>query len=191
MNEIFLESLAKLLKLEGVYSNDKDDKGGETYCGISRNNFPNWLGWLSVDQHKGTKSFLEILQADMKLELFVRNFYMEYFWQKMNCDILPDLIASKLFELSVNVGIKRATIILQTALNILNNNQIYYSDILEDGVFGNKTLAVFQTALSKHSAKRIFNVINILQGSFYIRLMQNNTVYEKYIGWFDRLELLK
>jgi len=191
MNETFLQSLTKLLKLEGVYSNDKDDKGGETYWGISRNNFPNWTGWMFIDQAKDSKQFLEILKANLKLELFVRDFYYEHFWTKMNCDILPDLISSKLFELSVNTGIERATIILQTTLNILNNNQKLYSDILTDGDFGNKTLTTFQTALSKHSSKRIFNVINILQGCFYIGLMQKNPVYEKYIGLFDRLELLK
>jgi len=191
MSDAFLIALAKLLKYEGIYSNDPDDKGGETYRGISRNNFPNWIGWKFIDSAKDSPQFLEILKANLNLEILVREFYYENFWLKMNCDVLPDLIASELFELSVNVGIARTTIILQTALNILNNNQKLYSDIRTDGKFGSQTLATLQTSHSKNNFKRVFNVINILQGSFYIELMLNNPVYEKYIGFFDRVELIK
>ncbi|MBU0472913.1 MAG: hypothetical protein KKF62_01985 [Bacteroidetes bacterium] len=190
MNELFLISLAILLKFEGFYSNDPVDKGGETYRGISRNNFPNWLGWFIVDSAKDSKQFLAILKANLKLEQLVLDFYYAEFWLKMNCDLIADQsqsIASELFELSVHAGIARATIILQTTLNILNNNQKLYPDIDTDGIFGNDTLAVLQTAFSKQSFKRIFNVINILQGAFYSELMLNNPVYEKYIGWFDRV----
>jgi len=194
MNETFLISLAILLKFEGFYSNDPVDKGGETYCGISRKNFPNWLGWIIIDSAKDSKQFLALLKANLKLEQLVRDFYYENFWLKMNCDLIADQsqsIASELFELSVNTGITRATIILQTTLNVLNNNQKLYSDIRTDGKFGSQTLATLQTSLSKNKFKRVFNVINILQGCFYIKLMLNNPVYEKYIGFFDRVELIK
>lgn len=190
-HDIFISSYNKLIKLEGGYVDDPDDKGGETYKGISRNNFPNWMGWLIIDSAKDSQNFPGLLKANMNLSGLVEDFYFHNFWKKMNCDFVPDAIASELFELSVNVGVSKATTILQSALNILNNNQKKYPDIRIDGKFGNKTLSTLQRALENVSNKLIFNVINILQGCFYIELMIKNPVYEKYIGWFKRVELKK
>lgn len=35
-------------KTEAGYANNPDDSGGETYAGISRNNWPYWEGWKNV-----------------------------------------------------------------------------------------------------------------------------------------------
>jgi lysozyme family protein len=206
-------ALNKLLKHEGNYANDVDDKGGETYCGISRNNFPNWIGWNIIDHYKNSEHFNEHLKSDFNLQAHVEDFYKINFWNKMNCDIVAELslrmdafgrsvvaepsqsvvteqsrsVASELFELSVNTGLHRATSILQTALNILNRNEKLYSDILVDGKFGRITLATLRTSLKLNNSKLFFNLLNILQGSFYTELMLNNPVYEKYIGWFNRV----
>ena len=42
----------KIEAAEGGYVNDPDDKGGETYKGISRKANPDWDGWISIDQIK-------------------------------------------------------------------------------------------------------------------------------------------
>ena len=186
-NKTFHTAFEKLIQLEGAYSNDPIDKGGETFCGISRNNFPKWIGWNIIDHYKSSNHFNELLKSDFVLLEHVQDFYYNNFWLKMNCNLLPTHIAKELFELSVNTGIKRATIILQTTLNVLNNNQKLYSDIQTDGKFGSITLATLQTALESVNNKLIFNVINILQGCFYIELMINNPLYEKYVGWFNRV----
>ena len=44
---------------EGNYSNDKDDPGGETYKGISRNMNKDWEGWKIIDSYKGKKNYPE------------------------------------------------------------------------------------------------------------------------------------
>ena len=186
-NETFNTALKKLLKLEGKYANDPIDKGGETYCGISRNNFPNWIGWNIIDHYKKTNHFTEHLKSDFNLQAQVEDFYKTNFWNKMHCDLIGGMIAEELFELSVNTGIFRATFMLQTTLNTLNRNEKLYQDILVDGRFGKVTLATLRISLSKNSHKLFFNLLNILQGSFYIELMLNNPVYEKYIGWFNRV----
>ena len=38
----------KIVEDEGRYSNDPDDPGGETYCGISSVHHPDWSGWGEV-----------------------------------------------------------------------------------------------------------------------------------------------
>lgn len=191
MNDYFITALQKLLKHEGGYVHDPDDKGGETYCGISRNNFPNWDGWLIIDPAKQSKDFKDLLKSNFNLKKLVEQFYFIEFWSKMQCDSMPEFFAHEMFELSVNCGITRATIILQSALNVLNNNQKKYYDIKTDGKFGPSTLATLEFALDNVSNKLIFNVVNIFQGSFYLELMIKNPVYEKYIGWFNRIEIIK
>ena len=37
----FLKAFNKIIVNEGGYVNDKDDKGGETFMGITRKNHPN------------------------------------------------------------------------------------------------------------------------------------------------------
>lgn len=43
------------MQWEGGYSNDPDDRGGETYKGVARNAHPNWEGWHIIDDVKSTR----------------------------------------------------------------------------------------------------------------------------------------
>jgi len=60
------EILAYTLDLEGGYSNDIDDAGGETYAGISRNNFPDWYGWTIIDDLKDEINFPKNIDSDFR-----------------------------------------------------------------------------------------------------------------------------
>jgi lysozyme family protein len=189
----FEKAYKKLVRFEGGYVFDKDDKGGETYKGIARNYHSTWTGWQLIDtakEHYG-KDFQNYLDENEILQNEVKQFYKEKFWDVFLCDSLPYQIAEEIFEVSVNTGIMRATIILQTALNLLNRNEKFYPDIKIDGKVGPQTLSTLRLCLQKNSEKLLFNVLNILQGAFYAELMLDNPVYEKYIGWFSRIEILK
>ena len=48
----FRESFNKVILAEGGYVNDPDDKGGETYLGISRVNHPYSTMWDIIDAIK-------------------------------------------------------------------------------------------------------------------------------------------
>ena len=62
------------------------------------------------------------------------------------------------------------------------------ANITIDGGIGAKTISAFRSNKNK---RRLYNVMNILQGEFYIHLMRKNEVSEKYVGWFDRVEIKK
>ena len=188
---MFNKAFEKLIQFEGGYVNDPDDTGGETYKGISRNNFPNWSGWTRIDYHKNEIDFELELKQDTVLDASVESFDKENFWDKMKCDLMPNFVAEEVFEASVNMGIHRATEILQTALNLLNNNQKRYKNIDVDGDLGSITIATLKVAKTKVSSKLMFNVLNFLQAKFYIELMERNEKYEKYIGWFNRIDIRK
>ena len=178
----------KLLKYEGIYSNDSDDKGGETYKGISRVYHPDWEGWEIIDKAKREKQDLSNLK---EVEGLVKSFYKKNYWDYFSLDRVPQLIGEEIFEIAVNCGIKRTTLIIQQSVNLLNRNQALYSDVLEDGIWGEKTLAALFSCFRYNGVNVLFNVLNILQGCHYINLMRTNPKYEKFIGWFNRIEIYK
>ena len=76
----FNKAYKKTAASEGGYSNDPEDPGLETYCGISRRHWPKWPGWKEIDRHKKTngpiKTNQKLVGADLATE--VKIFYLRY-----------------------------------------------------------------------------------------------------------------
>ncbi len=181
----FKRAYDKLIAYEGGYVNDPDDRGGETYKGISRKFHPNWCGWELVDEFKHNLALLK--ENEHRIEPCVEKFYLENYWQKIHGDALPYVIAEELFEQAVNLGIKKAVKHFQRALNILSKKDL----LDDDGKFGIRTLSAAQDLLRGVYIRLCYNVLNIMQGSHYINLMLRNVTYRKYIGWFERISIIK
>jgi lysozyme family protein len=186
----FAEAYKKLIAHEGGYVNDKDDKGGETYKGIARRFNPNWEGWTIIDLYK-SRNDLKSLDKDTRLDKYVQDFYKKEYWDYFRLDTIPDPVAYEIFECAVNTGKSRATTFIQITVNILNKNNTLYPDITVDGKFGDGTYNALLKAIGSHGSRIVYNILNILQGSFYIELMLKNPVYEKYIGWFSRVDIIR
>jgi lysozyme family protein len=168
--------------------NDKDDKGGETYAGISRVSNPEWSGWPIIDEAKKKDNFPKNLNHVPGLKDMVKLRYKEHYWDKVTGDTLPEDLAVELFDVTVHISDYKAIKFLQTGLNALNRGERYYNDIVVDGQLGPQTRGALEAFLSRGKLYRLVKVINILQGNHYVNLMKSNEVYEKYIGWFDRVE---
>lgn len=107
------------VSFEGGYVNDSNDKGGETYKGISRVNHPEFIGWEIIDAYKQNGNFPKILSSIENLELMVRNFYKKEYWIKMRGDeILDQKTANLIFDSCVNMGVFQGIKISQSALGI-------------------------------------------------------------------------
>jgi lysozyme family protein len=119
----------KLAKAEGGYSNDIHDRGGETYFGISRKNFPTWSGWKIIDQEKTKKS----IKAGTKfpnLEAPIKAFYKKTFWDSLQSDqIVNQSVAEILVDWKINGGFQPTT--LQKMLGVA-----------QDGKIGKNTISV-------------------------------------------------
>lgn len=82
---------------EGGYVNDPRDPGGETKFGIAKRFHPNIdIKNLTLDQ--------------------ARTIYREQYWAPAACDLLGTGAAVAYFDGVVNMGIKTASMLLQTAL---------------------------------------------------------------------------
>lgn len=181
-----------LIEHEGGYVNDPNDPGGETYKGIARKFNPEWAGWKIIDKYKRDNRLVVDKQLDLvELESLVKLFYKEEYWDKLGCDSYPEDVAIEIFEQAVNLGIGKTVKHMQLTCNLLNRNGKYYPDIKVDGILGQGTKDTFIKCLKFNGNTLVHNVLNFLQGKHYIELMLNNPTMEKYVGWFERVKIIK
>jgi lysozyme family protein len=132
-----------LIGVEGNYSNDLNDAGGETKYGISKRAYP---------------------QEDIKNLSLARakEIYKTDYWDTCNCDNLPQPWDVLLFDSAVNHGVKRAIIFAQDTLNVL-----------ADGRLGTLTLTAIKQAskedVNKFLAWRILYYVKLESFKFYGR----------------------
>ncbi|MBN8852209.1 MAG: hypothetical protein BGO55_00510 [Sphingobacteriales bacterium 50-39] len=172
------------IRVERGYANNPNDTGGETYGGVSRNNWPQWSGWKIIDELKGKPGFGAALQANKDLQAAMRGFYQVNFWDVLRLNQVQDQpIANELFDLAVNCSSKIAALFLQRSLNVLNKQGKFYPDIVVDGVVGAGTL----NALAKANQKDVLKCIVALQGARYIGIAENRASQEEFMaGWIRR-----
>lgn len=195
----FKTAFANTIGYEGGYSFDPNDRGGETYKGISRKYYPKWKGWQIIDIYKTKYSGSE-LDANMAqnegLQSLVEQFYHENYWLPMQLDSFGQAVVNELFDTSVNQGKWSAVSYLQKALNKLNRNQEDYPDIDMDGQMGNQTLSAYLAYMdtrkfaSRNADKLtewLVRWLNYYQLQKYDQITIKDAGQEIYIpGWTER-----
>jgi lysozyme family protein len=96
---------AALIGNEGGYVNDPRDPGGETNWGISKRSYP----LLDIKA---------LTQADAKV------IYKRDYWDRAQCDRLPQGVAFEVFDAAVNSGIGQAIRFLQRAAGVADDGQV-------------------------------------------------------------------
>lgn len=156
----------ELKKHEGGYNKIVGDKGGETYLGISRKNFPNWLGWKYIDTIKDKKNG----QFFINLEPSVKEFYIANFWNKINANsIKSQTVANIYVDSAINHGIPRANKFVSDSLFKIGAKSINDSD-------------------SKKLAHQILDE----REKFYRAIVAKNPNQSKFLtGWLNRIGKIK
>lgn len=154
-----------VLKHEGGYSNDPDDPGGQTSFGISQR----------FIQENDIQINVKHLSAEQASDI-----YRQYWWDKYHYNTVKDLqVATKLFDLSVNVGPEQAHKILQRAINTLQNQHLGV-----DGIFGPHTVE----ETNKQDPEKIIDAIRREAATYYMDLVRMKPQLHKFLhGWLDRL----
>jgi lysozyme family protein len=166
----FSQAVAKTELWEGGYANNPHDSGGETYRGVSRNNWPNWAGWHIVDLLKAQTNFPKSLDIDSELQGMVIDFYHKNFW---NYDgIIDQDVAWKVFDLGVNVGKVHAVKILQRAVGVNT-----------DGVYGPAT----ESATNRHPYGSLTPVLRIAAENYHKEIVAIHPEDAGFLnGWLRR-----
>lgn len=150
-------AVAKILKDEGGYVNNPDDKGGETKYGISKRSYPN------VD--------IKNLTQEQAADIYRKNYWRNY------SGINSQEIADILFEVSVNCGTTASNRMAQKALVKCGAN------IVVDGLFGIQTLA----AINSQPEQWLLAEIQLQQINYYVGIVSKNKSQSVFLlGWIKR-----
>lgn len=103
--DLFKKALSFVLKWEGGYVNNLNDKGGATNKGITQGTYNNWL----IAQGKSRKDVKFISQQEVE-EIYYKNY-----WLKAGCDKMSKVFAVICFDTAVNMGVGRVKEFLQAA----------------------------------------------------------------------------
>lgn len=95
--ELFKKALSFVLKWEGGYVNNPNDKGGATNKGITQGTYNSWL----LSQGKERKDVKFISQAE------VEEIYYTRYWLAAKCDNMSKIFAVISFDTAVNMGVGR------------------------------------------------------------------------------------
>ena len=155
----FEQAIKTVLEHEGGYSHDSSDPGGETKYGISKRSYPD----LNI----------AALTAQDAIVLYKRDFWCKYGYEHIG----DDLLATKIFDLSVNMGPNQAHRLLQRAL------KAYGSPVTEDGKLGPVTINAVNSA--QPLVLRI--ALKSEAAGYYRTLSATKTQLAKFLpGWLNR-----
>jgi len=179
----FAPAFQKTLRHEGGYVHDPNDRGGETFCGISRKHHPNWEGWPFIDAHFFGQGEAADLRRFPMLMGQVEKFYRLNFWNRLRLDeVARQDIADELFDSAVNVGSGRAARWAQHACNLIGR-----LPLVEDGIMGPRTVE----ALNRTAAEFADALLTALRGqqfSHYHQLVLTDATQLRFFrGWLRRV----
>jgi len=118
----FDEAIKKILEHEGGYVNNKNDKGGETYMGISRKAHPNSKIWAIIDvitkKYKTVKTINKYLRANVELTNLIKDIYKKEYWNPLSLDKeKSQRLANQIFDNAVNMGVSKTKKMLERVRN--------------------------------------------------------------------------
>ncbi len=167
--------LPRVLDFEGLYSDDKADKGGETVLGCSRNNFPDLPLWAIVDDFKRDEGFPKNMKGNTEILELVGNWYKLEFWDKIKGDLINNQdVAYNIFDFAVNGGVRRGA---RTAQQVVNAT--------EDGVIGEQSIRL----INSFKSVEFIEQYKLRRRAFYRQLANNNSSQMVFLkGWLNRVE---
>lgn len=175
MADAFDALIEPLLKREGGYVNDPNDRGGETNFGVT----------VAVARENGYAGSMRAMTRDQ-----AKAIYRAKYWAKPGLYHIAPLslpVAEELFDTGVNMGTGTAAIFFQRALNALNRQGKDYPDIAVDGGIGPATSRAFGAFLRRNGKGAVtvmLTTLNCLQGARYIELSEGREANENFTnGW--------
>ncbi|ABP59709.1 putative peptidoglycan-binding domain-containing protein [Enterobacter sp. 638] len=171
-----------ILGKEGGYVNHPDDRGGPTNWGVTQVT-ARAHGFNGDMRNLTRKQALDILEAD--------------YWYGPRFDQVSDVssaIAAELCDTGVNMGPSVQIKWFQRWLNVFNNQQQLYPDLIADGNIGPRSISALKNFLSKRGSEGesvLLKALNCSQGQRYLELAEQRPANESFIyGWMkERVSL--
>lgn len=167
----FEQAVKVVLKHEGGLVNHPDDPGGITHFGISLRFLHSTQEYKNVDA-----DFVRYLTEDQAKEI-----YKKYWWDKYNYGQFSQSLATKIFDLSVNMGARQAHKLLQRACRSVG------FVLVDDGLIGPKSLAVIDKITENGQVPELVAALRSEAAGFYRLLVEQKPSFKSFIrGWLRR-----
>lgn len=125
---VFEKAFAKTVVAEGGYVNNPNDRGGETYMGITRKNYPKLKMWATIDKLKNILSKRDLnskLSKDEDIQKEVKEVYKKNYWTPLKLDLInSQRVANEFFDISVNCGTKAAIKSMQRTAGLVETGRM-------------------------------------------------------------------
>jgi len=167
----FNYSVTIVLSHEGGLSDDSDDPGGITNFGITAQ--------FLIDNKMFLKKYDAITYIEKMNDNTAKSIYKTYFWDRYHYNLIEPLqIATKIFDMCVNMGNVEAHKIVQRSINKMSHDQL-----LVDGIIGSKTI----TAINALPDTYLHEELREESKKFYTNLAEENPKLAKFLtGWLKR-----
>lgn len=174
----FEAAIIKVLKHEGGFVDHKSDPGGATNFGISLR----FLKGLPLEEAdiNGDGSIDKDDIVSMNVE-DAKALYKEHFWDGLKLQFIENpVIAGKILDMAVNMGISRASKIVQQVCN-----DAFGSKLVVDGKIGPITFLV----INKVDSLKLLIALKVACAEFYRNLVERRPEMKAFInGWLKRAE---
>ncbi len=169
-----------VIEREGdAFTNDPADRGGPTKYGITLN---------TLARARGEPVTAADVERLTRHEAFA--IYEWLYVQKVGFDRLVGVspqLGEELIDMGVNMGPPVAVMILQRALNALNNEERLYPDVRVDGDLGPATLESLRMYLKARGTEGLAVLLRALLGmkiARYVAITENRKSNERFLyGW--------
>ena len=163
----FLPAFRKVIGEEGGFSDEKHDRGGPTKYGITQRTLAEWWRHLGRDGEP-TRGDVQILT-----ETEAREIYRTLWWGRYGLGrITEQTLATKIFDMAVNMGPHAAVVIAQRAVGAV-----------ADGALGPKTIA----ALALADPEEALAKMRELAAERYRKIVAEDPTQERFLsGWLAR-----
>lgn len=163
----FNTTFKMLMEHEGYYANHKDDRGKETYAGITRMYNSNWYGWRYIDKYKKSNK-LKMYARIPECDTHVLGYYLDVWVKEHFYELIDQEVANYVFDFRINgtVGAKLTQRVLnELGCNVPINNKIDSTTIaainsIERGKFlnalSNRRTTFYTNIVKRDSSQRIF-----------------------------------
>ena len=169
-----LAIISAIFLVEGGYVNDKDDPGGETNHGVTKQ--------VAVDN--GYTGSMKDLPKEFAQEIYYNDYVVKPGFLPLVS--LSPAVAHKVIDAGVNTGTTRPSKWLQQSLNNLNRNGQDYPTLSVDGRIGIASINAYKALQNKRgkvkACELTIKMLDAYQASYYASL----TNLSKYtVGWID------
>jgi len=169
------EIIENLIKVEGDYVNNPNDRAGATRYGITE----------AVARRNGYTGHM----AEFPITSARTIYHKQYVEGPRFNDVarISSRIAEELVDTGVNMGVTVAALLLQRWLNAMNMERRFYEDVKADGYIGEKTLACLDAFLKKRGKEGETVLLRALNGSQahrYLEITESREKNESFLyGW--------